>query len=120
MNRSKSRPARSPRRKPARPSLAAAIAVFGLAFVGGEAYATDAETGHRLATKWCTSCHIVAPDTAGSDAARPFPAIANDPNFTEQGIRAWLADPHPPMPNLNLSRAEVDAIVAYLQSLRRN
>ena len=120
MNGLKSRPARSQRRRPARLALATALAALGVAFAGTGAHAADADAGYRLATKWCTSCHIVAPGASGSDAARPFPAIANDPNFTEQGIRAWLADPHPPMPNLNLSRAEVDSVVAYLQSLRQN
>jgi mono/diheme cytochrome c family protein len=32
-------------------------------------------------------------------------------------VRAWLADPHPPMPNFNLSRQQIDDIVAYLDSL---
>jgi cytochrome c len=119
VNRSNSRPAKNPRQNPASLVLAAAIALFGVALAGDMVYAADAEAGHQLAKKWCVSCHIVTPGTTGSDAARPFPAIANDPNFTKHGIRAWLADPHPPMPNLNLSRAEVDAIVAYLESLRQ-
>jgi mono/diheme cytochrome c family protein len=99
-----------------RPTVAALVVLIA----GHAAPATPADPaeGRRLARQWCTSCHIVAPGTSGSDAARPFESVAKDPNFTEDGLRAWLADPHPPMPNLNLSRAEIDAIVAYIESLR--
>ncbi len=36
------------------------------------------------------------------------------------GLRAWLADPHPPMPKFDLTRAETDAIIAYIGSLKRD
>jgi hypothetical protein len=32
--------------------------------------------------------------------------------------RAFLLAPHPPMPDLNLSRADIDDISAYLDSLK--
>jgi mono/diheme cytochrome c family protein len=97
----------------------ACLVVVAPLLSAGIAPAQEAEEGLALARQWCTSCHIVEPGAAGSDAARPFAAIANDASFTEQGLRAWLADPHPPMPNLNLTRAETAAVTAYLRSLRR-
>ncbi len=96
-----------------------AAALTGALLFGVPALAADPEDGYRLAKQWCTSCHIIGPGEPGSDAARPFVSIAQDPGFTADGIRAWLADPHPPMPNFNLSRTEVEQIVAYLRSLRR-
>lgn len=51
----------------------------------------------------------------GSDAAPPFVAVARQ--NTRGWVRAWLAAPHPPMPNFNLSRQQIDDIVAYLDSL---
>lgn len=99
--------------------IAAALAAASLLGAAGGALAGDPDSGRRLATRWCASCHIVAPGAGGSDAARPFESIANDPNFTDQGLRAWLADPHPPMPRLDLSRAQVEDVIAYLKSLRR-
>ncbi len=105
-------------RRPGRTRLALALA--GLAIgLGGAARAGDPAQGHKLARQWCASCHIVTPGAGGSDAARPFEAVANDPNVTEAGLRAWLADPHPPMPDLHLTRAEIDAVIAYIRSLRR-
>jgi mono/diheme cytochrome c family protein len=79
----------------------------------------DAPEGLNLARQWCTSCHIVEPSTGGSDAAPPFESIANNSLVTEEGLHAWLADPHPPMPKFNLTRTEIDDIIAYIKSLKR-
>jgi len=81
--------------------------------------AQQAVDGLAIARQWCASCHVVEPGGTGSDAARPFEDVANDPNFTTDGLRAWLSDPHPPMPGLDLSNEEIDALSAYIVSLRR-
>jgi mono/diheme cytochrome c family protein len=99
-------------------SLAAAGLLFGTPALASAASA-DPDDGLRLARQWCTSCHIVAPRTSGSDAAPTFETIANGPMVTDDGLRAWLGDPHPPMPNFDLTRTEIDAIVAYIKSLKR-
>ena len=99
--------------------LVAALVVSAVGSVGS-ARAADSADGRRLARQWCTTCHIVAPGTDGSDAAPPFESVANRPSLTEAGLRAWLTDPHPPMPNLNLGRAEIDAIVAYIKGTSKN
>lgn len=83
------------------------------------ANAADADRGRAIAQQWCASCHIVAPGQAGADSAPAFASIANDPARSPGALRAWLSNPHPPMPNLALSRGEIDDIVAYLESLRR-
>lgn len=80
--------------------------------------AADAQLGRDHARQWCTSCHVVESGGKGSDQAPSFPAIANDPNRTRAGLKYWLANPHPPMPNPNLTRIEIDNIVTYIQSLR--
>jgi mono/diheme cytochrome c family protein len=46
-----------------------------------------------------------------------LPALLAGKQRSADEIRGWLADPHPPMPNLELSRREIEDIVAYLQSL---
>ena len=53
-----------------------------------------------------------------SDAAPPFPAIGRDPTSTPEKLHAWLANPHPPMPNLMLSRQQEDDILAYILSFK--
>ena len=78
----------------------------------------DAAQGVMLARTWCASCHVVEPGGRGADTAPPFVAIANDPKRPPAALRAWLTRPHPPMPNMNLTRAEIDDLVAYLRSLK--
>ena len=98
---------------------AAVVAIAGLA--AGSVAATedvDVERGLTISRTWCTSCHMVEPGGAAVDAGPPFAEVANDPNKTEDALRAWLADPHPPMPDLNLGRDEIRAILAYLDSLK--
>lgn len=77
--------------------------------------------GLRLSRQWCAACHAVArdmPPPAG-DAVPGFPAIAAMPSTTEMGLRVFLQTPHANMPDFQLSRGEMDAVVAYLLSLRR-
>lgn len=99
--------------------------LMALLAVTNAARAADAEAGRRLADHWCASCHVV-PDSAtasstvrGSDAVPTLASIARDPNRGPNWLREWLTFPHPPMPDLNLSRTEIDDVVAYLQSLSR-
>jgi mono/diheme cytochrome c family protein len=76
--------------------------------------------GLRLSRQWCAACHAVSrdmPPPAG-DAAPGFPAIAAAPSTTETGLRVFLQTPHGNMPNFQLSRAELEAVVSYLLSLR--
>lgn len=80
--------------------------------------ASDLERGKTLAAQWCRSCHLTAPDQVGSlDAAPTFTKIAETAAERADDLRAWLADPHPPMPNFDLTIREIDDLLAYIQSL---
>jgi mono/diheme cytochrome c family protein len=83
------------------------------------AAAGDAKSGQALARQWCSSCHLVESGSSGGDQAPPFESIANDPVRTPARLRSWLASPHPPMPDLKLSRTQIDDVMAYLESLKR-
>ena len=96
-----------------------ALAGAALSVAAGAAAEGDAEQGRVLAEAWCASCHQVAPGGTASDAAPPFPMVANYPAMTRERLRGWLVAPHPPMPDFNLTRAEIDAIIAYLETLRQ-
>ena len=72
--------------------------------------------GEKLARHWCASCHIVATDQkSGADSAPPFATIARKPGFDGSKIAQFLMDPHPKMPDMQLSRDEgKDAYIASL------
>ncbi len=94
---------------------AMALIVWGSA----SASAQDAERGRALAEAWCTSCHVVAPNKAGGDVGPAFETVANREGQTLGGIMAWLFEPHPPMPDLQLSPADFRDLAAYIMSLRK-
>jgi mono/diheme cytochrome c family protein len=83
----------------------------------GGAEKGDAAKGGVIAKRWCAACHVVASDqTTASADAPPFADIAaRRPNAKQ--LAAFLIDPHPKMPNMNLTRKEIADIVAYIHSL---
>jgi mono/diheme cytochrome c family protein len=83
----------------------------------GEA-ASHSENGLRLAKAWCSGCHSVESTDQASDAAPSFSSIAKSSGEDSAWLRAWLSAPHPAMPDMNLTRDEIDDIVAYLASLK--
>ncbi|MBR1280311.1 hypothetical protein [Bradyrhizobium sp. AUGA SZCCT0283] len=56
------------------------------------------------------SCTI--PRQKASTEAPPFSALAKRPGFDKAKVAFFLLDPHPKMPNMQLSRAEVADIAA--------
>jgi mono/diheme cytochrome c family protein len=84
------------------------------------AHAEDVAAGRRLAESWCSSCHLVGPGSARgvSNGAPTFMAIARQRSTTVLSLRVLLQTPHGQMPDLHLSRGEIDDIAAYILSLR--
>jgi mono/diheme cytochrome c family protein len=84
------------------------------------AFAADASNGKRLAERWCAGCHLVSPSqSAATDQVPPFASIAKMPDFSAAKIALFLLDPHPKMPNMNLSRTEAGDLAAYIASLKQ-
>ena len=81
------------------------------------AAAGNAEAGRQLVMRSCSSCHATESSTTATDNAPPFSAVAKTNKERPAWIRGWLMSPHPPMPNISLSRQQIDDIVAYLASL---
>ena len=84
--------------------------------------------GHDLALALCSVCHIAASDQTGTpmltNPGPPFRTIANRAGVTPLSLRNFLLTTHssttPPftMPNPQLSDRQIDAVVAYILSLR--
>ena len=78
----------------------------------------DPVRGEKLARHWCASCHIVANDqNRGADNVPPLATIARKPGFDGGKIAQFLMDPHPKMPDMQLSRDEAKDLGAYIASL---
>jgi len=80
-------------------------------------FAGDAAQGEKLVRQWCSNCHVDDEAARGTDAAPSFTMLAKENEQTPGWVAAWLADPHPPMPNLNLSKPDIENIQAYLRRL---
>jgi mono/diheme cytochrome c family protein len=80
----------------------------------------DAGQGHALARQVCAECHRVEKGQKSRklSPAKSFQDVANNPARTELSLRVFLRTPHRNMPNLVLSTAETDNIIAYIHSLK--
>ena len=70
------------------------------------------DAGQALAGRWCTSCHLVASEQGQASADVPtFQLIANS-----LGKLDWLEG----LSAFSLTRQEIQDLVAYFESLRRD
>lgn len=74
--------------------------------------------GREIAERWCAACHVVEPGQASANSDAPsFADVAA--RYTDlEALAAFLADPHPVMPDMSLTRDEIRNLVAYIGSLR--
>jgi mono/diheme cytochrome c family protein len=95
----------------------AMIAIAGPAL--GQGMTGDAREGAEIAERWCAACHLVSDrqERAPVDAP-PFMSIAERSPEAIDALAGFLMDPHPPMPDFSLTRAEIRDLLAYIESLR--
>ena len=87
------------------------------------------QAGKDLAVDLCAPCHIVSPQTSEPRrlglAAPSFLDIAQGPKAAPEALRGFLRSTnssvaHPAaMPHLELTDEQIEAIAAYLSSLRQ-
>ncbi len=80
----------------------------------------DARAGRALALSACANCHLVAEGQSKPpmDSVPSFDAIAHNQAMTEQRLRVFLNKPHWPMPDLQLSRQQIEDEIAFIGELR--
>jgi cytochrome c len=84
------------------------------------AHADRISDGRAIAQRWCSSCHdIGAGDTrTAKDVAPTFESVSRRPKLSREHLETWIGNPHPPMPNLHLTREEIENLVDYIESLK--
>jgi mono/diheme cytochrome c family protein len=101
------------------PNASGRLAAIAALLSASAARAADAVNGERLARRWCASCHIVVADQSGSTSeAPPFATLAARTDFSAEQIAQFLLDPHPTMPNMELTRTEAADLAAYIKSVK--
>ena len=94
------------------------LAVSILSLGAPHVASADATKGAQLAGQWCASCHVIDKHPQGAVPQGPpsFPAISQ--SMTADQLRAFLSHPHGAMPDLTLTRAEIDDLIGYIATLR--
>jgi mono/diheme cytochrome c family protein len=96
-----------------------ALIVTGGIVAASPSLAADLARGAQLARQWCASCHVVGHKAPKVIQQGPpsFQAIAQS-RMTPGRLRVFLSHPHGGMPDLSLSRAEIDDLIAYIETFR--
>ena len=77
----------------------------------------DAEAGRLIAQAWCTECHSVQRETAGTGTFVPdFTVIARQ--RSAPWLHAFLHSPHARMPAFEFERNDAENLVTYIVSLK--
>ena len=97
----------------------AALATLTLGLLAAHGVRADAQKGAQLARQWCANCHVIGGNPTGAVPQGPptFPVIARSGMAPDQ-LRAFLSHPHGAMPDLALTRAEIDDLIGYIETLR--
>ena len=79
------------------------------------------EVGKAIGQRWCAACHQVSPEQTTASADVPSFMTIAQMRATPSALAAlegFLADPHPVMPVMSLTRQEIADLVAYIGSLK--
>lgn len=101
--------------------LALFLALAMMSSASGTSFASDSSIrGQADAERICATCHVVNGAKGGTDAVPTFDEIINDRKRSDAALRGFLAVPHGAMPDFSLSRQQVDDLVEYMRSFKRN
>ncbi|MGD9543362.1 MAG: cytochrome c [Methylocystis sp.] len=92
--------------------LGASVAFANFALAAG-----DPQRGVIIAKRWCASCHVVTSEQTSASADAPSFFDVARRRTDKKRLGNFLMDPHPPMPDMHLSRKEIEDIVSYIRSL---
>ncbi len=94
-------------------------AAMGSALLAAQNARADAAAGQRLAQQWCASCHVIGVGSTATTVPQGPPSFPTVAGRLDAGqLRAFLTKPHGQMPDLALTRAEIDDLIAYIETLK--
>ena len=100
-------------------NLATAVLAALCLFLSPLAARADAAAGARVAQQWCANCHVVSAGGPSATVQQGPPAFATIAGHLDPGqLRAFLSHPHGAMPDLALTRAEINDLIDYIETLK--
>ena len=109
-------------------ALVGAAAISAVFPVRAQPLRGDPASGRQIATAQCSSCHHVLPMLFSDrgeilpidkDGPPSFQSVADMTSTTALSLNVFLRSNHKNMPNIMLSEAEADDIIAYILSLKK-
>ena len=81
----------------------------------------DPAAGRAIAQRGCAQCHVIGESErqAAVNGVPTFIGLARDPSMNMARLQGFMQAPHPPMPDLALTRQEINNVTAYILSLRK-
>ena len=101
--------------------LSMVVALWTLVPVAYGQTRADIGRGREIAERLCAGCHAIDGGTGGTYQKVDVPsfrAIANRANQTAERVQAFIMTPHPPMPAIPLTLAEINDVAAYISSVK--
>ena len=93
-----------------------------LAAIWPTAFAQDLRghvaSGRDLASHWCSDCHQIGRGAPVRPDVPTFEQVARLPSTTALSLRVFLRTSHANMPNIQLSDADADDLIAYILTLK--
>ena len=103
---------------------AAAVAALGACTTPEERSASAQQArGGELAARHCGSCHAVGPiGESPAPEAPPFRTLSRNyrVDTLEEALAEGISVGHPAMPHFQFPPEDVDALIAYLQSVQES
>ncbi len=99
--------------------VSAAALAASVSIAAGQDSRGSIASGRDLAQHWCGNCHQMSVDAPVARPGAPsFAQIARLPSTTALSLRVFLRTSHADMPNVQLSEAETDDLIAYVLGLK--
>ena len=97
--------------------LALALLVSTTTLASAQNRPADVAAGGTLAVRSCSRCHVVT-EQQNQTVSGGAPSFASLAGADENRLSGFLQAPHPPLPDLALTRDEIRDVIGYIQSLR--
>lgn len=102
--------------------IAAALLALAACATPEEKTARAQETrGQEIAATHCGSCHAVGVGESPAPEAPPFRTLSRNyrVDTLEEALAEGISVGHPAMPQFEFAPEDVDALIAYLQSIQQ-
>lgn len=100
-------------------SIAVSLLLAACGLAQAQAVPGNPYAGEQLARLQCAECHLLPGGQRATAGGIPsFQAMGSNPRVTALSLNAFLQTPHDRMPNIMLTRREIDDLVAYILTFK--